>query len=87
MVESVMLSINRITGIYSYNYYGKIYSLAASNECCGNIHCNARETITTWRFDEEGNIVYYTKDKKTGEILSIVKYKNPNKINNYNGIQ
>ena len=74
------MSINRITSIYAYNYYGNINGIKALNDCCSNFSVKNREIITIWRFDEEGNIVYYTLDKNTREILSITKYKNINKL-------
>lgn len=40
---------------------------------------NGREVVTSWKYDEEGNIVYYTYDKNSGEILTQTKYKNPYK--------
>lgn len=36
------------------------------------------ETETTWRYDEEGNIVYYVYNKKTKALISTTKCKNPN---------
>ncbi len=71
-----MLPISKITNYHAY-YYERISNSENIAESDKNSDTNVREKITTWRFDEEGNIVYYTIDKKTGEIISITKYKNP----------
>ena len=71
-----MLPISKITNYHAY-YYERISNSENMAESDKNSDTNVREKITTWRFDEEGNIVYYTIDKKTGKIISITKYKNP----------
>ena len=35
------------------------------------------EYYVTWKYDEEGNIVYYKYNKITGKLISSAKYKNP----------
>ena len=77
-----MISVNRITG---YNYYPytdfEQYQKKDSVDMNQNTDINKDEIVTTWQFDEEGNIVYYTYNVKTGKIISKIKYKNPNKLN------
>lgn len=58
-----------------YNYAGIKKSTDTSEHNCKPV----KETYTVWKFDEEGNIVYCTYDKKTGELISKIKYKNPYK--------
>lgn len=64
----------------SYKY--KLYNYAnINNNCESNTNHSilGREIYTTWKYDEEGNLVYYTYDKKTGELISKTKYDNPYK--------
>lgn len=73
-----MVSVNRII-----NYYPSNIDFAPSQKSDfgkNGDNIEVQETYTTWRFDEEGNIVYYTYNKKTGELISKTKYKNPGKI-------
>lgn len=77
-----MLNINNNMYNYAFNYCDYINKIKKTDDDQDNKCTKNREIITTWKFDEEGNIVYYTIDKKTGEVLSKTKYKNPNSIYN-----
>ena len=76
-----MISINRIGNYYRpQNYYPLRVNKTDFNHQCPNNNCADDETYTTWKFDEFGNIVYYTYKVKTGEIVSKVVYKVSDKL-------
>ena len=64
---------------FNYGFKSKIWDNPNSNsgDSSAGSSIGGRETYVTWRYDESGNIVYYTIDKSTGEILDSHKYKNP----------
>ena len=67
---------------YNYDFKPKIWDIsnADSQEPSTGSNISQRETYVTWRYDEDGNIVYYTFDKNSGELIDTHKYKNPAKI-------
>lgn len=73
-----MINFNVTFGNQNYNYFIRKQQDADFDD---RTSCNTkgREVVTSWKYDEEGNIVYYTYDKKTGEVISKTKYKNPYK--------
>lgn len=78
-----MLNANRISYSPFLNYNLMNFAVKNSEQTSFSKKSNDEETATTWKFDEEGNLVYYTYKVKTGEIVSIIKYKNPNSIKPY----
>ncbi len=73
----------RLYNIYNVNYPPYSGNIASGINT-GEQNTSAedfirKETYTTWRFDEFGNIVYYKIDSKTGEVISKEVYKNPAK--------
>ena len=73
-----MIQVNLIFG-NNDDYYFLTHKQNTDFEGQSSCDANGRELVTTWKYDEEGNIVYYTYDKKTGEIITKTKYKNPYK--------
>ena len=72
-----MLSgINFNTCSYAINY-GILPTKTSTSDGDNSFHDCTRKTYVTWKYDEEGNIVYYTYDCETGELISKVKCKNP----------
>ena len=65
-----------------YRFIPKSWDIASSNleESGTNSNTSVKEIYVTWKYDEEGNIVYYTYDKNTGELIESHKCKNPGKI-------
>ena len=71
-----MIQVNVNFGkLKDYYFIAQKQNADFEGQLSGGVNC--RELVTTWKYDEEGNIVYYTYDKKTGEIISKTKYKNP----------
>ena len=74
-----MYPINRYTNSFFYGNYGNIPQNGYSDINYMESQTADKEVYATWKYDEEGNIVYYKYDKKTGKLISKTVCKNPAK--------
>ena len=66
---------------YSFDKYNIRKKTSINSDVSdGNQNISGREIYVTWRYDEQGNIVYYTFDKNSGELIDTHKYSNPAKL-------
>ena len=62
---------------YSLDKYKMLNNSNINADSSGVNQNIRREIYVTWKYDSEGNIVYYTYDKNTGELIDKQTYKNP----------